>query len=118
MHRKLVGRKKLPLSTVGRNPEKFENHWSMPRSTKELHYILLSPIYRKLCRTSRNPSSKYRKWEAMYLDGHIFALKTWLTMQPVLEHPDFKFQIFIDADADGDGLDVTRYFRERNVHQP
>ncbi|KRZ80354.1 hypothetical protein T10_2889 [Trichinella papuae] len=58
--------------------------------------ILLSPIYRKVCRTSRNPSSTYRKWKAMDLDGHIFALKAWLTMQPVLEHPGFKFQIFID----------------------
>ncbi|KRZ16711.1 hypothetical protein T11_13025 [Trichinella zimbabwensis] len=63
--------------------------------------ILLSPIYRKVCRTSRNPSSTYRKWKAMDLDG------PWLTMQPVLEHPGFKFQIFIDVDADIDGLDAV-----------
>ncbi|KRX28361.1 hypothetical protein T07_5856 [Trichinella nelsoni] len=27
MHRKQVGRKKLPFSKMGRSPEKFENHW-------------------------------------------------------------------------------------------
>ncbi|KRZ33699.1 hypothetical protein T4B_5116 [Trichinella pseudospiralis] len=95
--------------SVGRDPLVSRQKILEPLVYAEIHKgialvlrisILLSPIYRKLCRTSRNPSSKYRKWEAMYLDGH------------------FKFQIFIDADADGDGLDVTRYFRERNVHQP
>ncbi|KRX48116.1 hypothetical protein T05_2457 [Trichinella murrelli] len=27
MHRKQVGRKKLPFSKMGRSPEQFENHW-------------------------------------------------------------------------------------------
>ncbi|KRZ70352.1 hypothetical protein T10_2338 [Trichinella papuae] len=31
MHCKSVGRKKLPFSTVGRSPEKFENHCSRRR---------------------------------------------------------------------------------------
>ncbi|KRZ68223.1 hypothetical protein T10_3808 [Trichinella papuae] len=47
MHCKSVGRKKLPFSTVGRSPEKFENHCSngsTPASSRKRHQRERGPL--------------------------------------------------------------------------
>ncbi|KRZ17277.1 hypothetical protein T11_12932 [Trichinella zimbabwensis] len=41
MHCKSVGRKKLPFSTVGRSPEKFENHCGREYQTNDAHLLYL-----------------------------------------------------------------------------
>ncbi|XP_003370753.1 retrovirus-related Pol polyprotein from transposon 412 [Trichinella spiralis] len=97
------------------DPEKIKavEQWPTPRCAKELQQFLgLASYYRRfvkgfaqLAEPLHRLSEKGKQWNWTDQCEKAFAfLKTQLTKQPVLAHPNFKILFVVDTDASGDGL--------------
>ncbi|KRY16110.1 Retrovirus-related Pol polyprotein from transposon 17.6 [Trichinella patagoniensis] len=97
------------------DPEKIKavEQWPTPRCVKELQQFLgLASYYRRFVKgfaqlgePLHRLSEKGKQWNWTDQCEKAFAfLKTQLTKQPVLAHPNFKIPFVVDTDAIGDGL--------------